>query len=250
MMAAIEVEARKAAASWAVRGSVAALVGGTAALCLGFALAVRSGDARILAKLGPSAAAPGWAGLLSGATQVSAAGALLALGVVCSWLMGREFADRTVEGLFGLAVGRAAISAAKLVVALVVALAAAVLLVIAVLVVGAALGFGVPGATDRAAVGRLLVLVVLSGVLALPCAWAATLGRGLLPGIGLAVALLAGTQVLVVAGAASWFPTAAPALWAMDPASVAPVALVGSVLLGLAGAAACVVTWHRLQLDR
>ena len=210
MRAAVVSEVVKAVAAWAVRGSVAALVGGTAVLSLAFALAVRSGDAQIIAKVGAAGSAPGWSGLLAGATQVAAAGSLLALGVVASWVVGREFADGTVERLFALAVGRAGIAIAKILVVAGVAAVSGVLLALGVLGVGVVLGYGVPAATDVAGLGRLAVLVVLSGLLALPCAWAATVGRGLLPGIGLAVALLAGTQVLVVAGAASWFPTPPP----------------------------------------
>lgn len=250
MRAAVVSEVVKAVAAWAVRGSVAALVGGTAVLSLAFALAVRSGDAQIIAKVGAAGSAPGWSGLLAGATQVAAAGSLLALGVVASWVVGREFADGTVEGLFALAVGRAGIAIAKILVVAGVAAVSGVLLALGVLGVGVVLGYGVPAATDVAGLGRLAVLVVLSGLLALPCAWAATVGRGLLPGIGLAVALLAGTQVLVVAGAAFWFPTAAPALWALDPSVVPVASLLGGLVVGLVGAAGCARAWSRLQLDR
>lgn len=250
MRAALSTEIGKASAAWAVRGSMAALVGGTAALSVAFALAVRSGDPQIIAKLGAAGSAPGWSGLLAGATQVAAAGSLLAFGVVASWVVGREFADGTVEGLYGLAVGRGGIATAKLLVSAAVAAVSALLLALGVLGVGVLLGYGAPAGDDVARLARLVVLVVLSGLLALPCAWAATVGRGLLPGIGLAVALLAGTQVLVVAGAGSWFPTAAPALWAIDPSAVPVVWLAGGVGVGLVGAVGCIGAWSRLQLDR
>jgi ABC-2 type transport system permease protein len=247
---ALRVELRKAAHASAVRGSVVALVGGTAVLCLAFALALGSGDARMAAKLGAAGAAPGWAGLIATAEQVAAAGSILAVGVVAAWLVGREFADRTIGGLFAVAVGRGSIAAAKLAVVVLVAGLCAVLTTLAVVMTGALLGYGVPSAADAAALGRLLVLVAWAGPLALPCAWAATAGRGLLAGVGTAVALLASTQVAVVAGGAAWFPLAVPALWALDPGSAAPAAFAGSGVVGVAAALLVVRAWQRLQLDR
>jgi ABC-2 type transport system permease protein len=248
MRAALVVEGRKALAAPAVRWTLAALVAGTAVLAAAFALAVRTGDTRIIAKLGAAGSAPGWPGLLSGATQVAAAGSLLAVGVVASWVVGREFSEGRIGGLFGLATDRRQIASAKLAVVLAGALAAAVAVVASVVLDGMLLGFGSPSVDDVAALLRLALLVALAGPLVVPCAWAATLGRGLLPGIGLAVALLAGTQVLVVVGAGSWFPWAAPALWAVDPASVPPWALAGALVVGLAGWAALARSWGRLQV--
>ena len=93
-------------------------------------------------------------------------------------------------------------------------------------------------------------MVVLTGLLALPAGWAATLGRGLLPGVATTIVMITLGQIITVAGAGAWFPVAAPALWALLPADV--------TLLQLAtvpATAACVAvltarSWHRLQLDR
>ena len=101
-------------------------------------------------------------------------------------------------------------------------------------------------AIDRLA--RLFVLTVLSGALAVPAAWAATVGRGLLPGITVTIGIIASAQVLVIAGA--WYPAVAPALWAIDPTSVS-IAQLGLVIIVAAGfATATVHSWTRLQLDR
>ena len=250
MSPALAVEVRKALAARAVRWTLVVFVGGTTLLSLAFALAVRSGDARTIAKLGASGATAGWPGLVSGATQIAAAGSLLACGVIASWIVGREFADGTVGGLFALAVGRTRVAGAKLVVVLACALSGAVLLAAGVLIDGLLLGLGPPSSADALAVLRLVLLVAAAGPLVVPCAWAATASRGLLAGIGLAVGLLAGTQVLVVLGAGSWFPWAAPALWSLDPASVTWTVLLGPIVVGGLGWVACARAWTRLQLDR
>jgi ABC-2 type transport system permease protein len=249
LRAAVSVELRKVLSSWTARTTLLLLVCGVGLLAGSFSAVAASGDAAAIAKLGP-AAAPGWTGLLSGALQVTAAAAVLAFGVLLSWIVGREFTDGTITGLFALPVSRRTQVAGKLIVFLLVTAAAASLLVGVVLAVGLALGFGLPGGPQAEALGRLWVVAVLAGPLALPCAWAATVGRGLLAGVGLAVTLLVAAQVAAIGGLGPWFPVAAPALWALDPSTVGPVALLGVAVLGAASAAVTVVSWSRLQLDR
>ena len=61
---------------------------------------------------------PGWSGYAGlGATSVSAT-ILLAVGVVMSWSVGREFTDGTIVGLFAIPPALRTIAAAKMVVTL------------------------------------------------------------------------------------------------------------------------------------
>ncbi len=126
----------------------------------------------------------------------------------------------------------------------------AICLVAAIVVIGVVAGHGVPetGALDRLA--RLLTLTLLSGTLALPAAWAATLGRNLLPGIAVTIMIIASAQIIVVAGAGAWYPPGAPALWAIDPANVAILQLGLVPVTAAFFAAATLHSWNRLQLDR
>ena len=247
---ALAVEAVKARASVVLRATTALLVAGVCVLSAAMVAAVRSGRADIAAKLGPAAASGDWAALLAVATQVTAAAAVLATGVGLAWSVGREFADGTVGGLFGLPVGRGAVALAKLGVFAGWAVVLAVLLPAGLLVTGLATGLGTPGPGVVGALVRLAVLVVLSALVAVPAALAATLGRGLLPGVATAVGLLAVAQVGATVGTGTWFPLTAPALWAIDPAAVPVASLALVPLLPLAFGAATVVTWGRLQLDR
>lgn len=247
---ALRVEARKALAARVVLGTAVVTVLGILAIVGGFAAAVLSGNTEAIAKLGPEAAAPGWDGLLSAATQVEGAALLLAVGVLQSWITGREFADGTITGLYGLAVGRGVLALAKTLVAAAAGLAIALVLAAGVVLLGLVLGFGALDADQLATLARLLGLGALTTLLGPVAALAATLGRGLLAGIGATVALVASAQVAVLAGSGPWYPVATPALWAIEPGAVPPAAFAPLALLTLAATALLAVLWRRLQLDR
>jgi ABC-2 type transport system permease protein len=165
-------------------------------------------------------------------------------------MFGREFADRTVGGLFALPVSRTAVAAAKIVVFLAWAVVVATALVAVLLAAGLVVGLGTPGADVLTALARQHLLALLSAVLAIPAAWAATLGRGLLPGIGATIGLIVTAQVMVVSGTGAWFPIAAPALWALRPDAVTGIQLVLVATIPLIFVPATLLTWRRLQLDR
>lgn len=250
MRAAIWTECVKLASSLAARVATIGLVLGVVALSGVILAAISSGNADVIAKLGTNVAAD-WSGFLLSAAQITAAGGLGAFGIVMAWIFGREFTEGTITGLFALPVGRAEIALAKLFVYLLWAVFAAVLLTATLVIVGVLLGLGLPDADTIQGLLRHVVLTILTATLALPIAWATTLLRSVLGGVGVTVALIVIGQFSVLAGAGAWMTLAAPALWAMSGGSdvsaiqlgmIAPYAVVSIVLT--AGA------WHRLQLDR
>jgi ABC-2 type transport system permease protein len=247
---AIVVEARKAAASRVMTSISAILIGGLAVLTLGLLLGAASGDEQVIAKLGPLAGAGGWPGLVGIVVQITSAGGLLAFGVALSWMFGREFADGTVSGLFALPVRRSTIAIAKLVVYLAWTLAVAAALTGTVAIIGLALGYGATDAAGAGALARVPTLVVLTALIAVPAAWAATIGRGLLPGIAASVGIVVLAQVSAVIGVGEWVPIVAPALWAIAPDAVPAAALVTVPSVPLVFGALCALAWSRLQLDR
>jgi ABC-2 type transport system permease protein len=121
----------------------------------------------VLAQLGPLADRDDWVRLVGVASQITAAGGLLAFGVVLSWMIGREFADATITGLFALPITRSTIALAKLVTYFAWTTLIALALAALVAAVGLALGLGLPDAPAIAALGRLLVLTLLTALLAL-----------------------------------------------------------------------------------
>ncbi len=247
---AIAVEARKLVASRVVRTATVLIVAGIAALTGSMAAAANAGNEQILAQLGALASDEGWERLVGIAIQITSAAGLLGFGVVMAFVVGREFAEGTINGLFALPVTKATIAAAKLTVVLVWTAAVAVCLIAAIAAIGVILGNGVPSSDAVGGLGRLFMLTVWSGALAVPAAWAATLGRGLLPGITVTIGIVASAQVLVVAGAGAWYPPVAPTLWAIDPSSVSVLQLGLVVVVTAALASATIHSWTRLQLDR
>lgn len=250
LLAAVAVEARKARSARVLWATGVLLVVGVAGLAGVTVVAARSGDAEIAAKLGPIAATGDWPALLGVAAQVSAAAALLAFGVGISWLTGREFADHTVSGLFGLPVGRGTVAAAKLVVYGVWATAVSLAITLVLPVVGLLVGLGWPAGADLAGLVRQLALGLLTALIAVPAGWAASLGRGLLPGIGTAVGIMAVAQIAAIAKIGSWVPFVAPAFWALQPTADRAAALLAVPLVPLTFGFALVWVWRRLQLDR
>jgi ABC-2 type transport system permease protein len=243
-------ETVKLAGSTVGRVGSIALMAGIAVLTGAMLLAAASGDPQLLAKLGP-AATRDWKGFLLAAAQITSAGGLLGFGVVLSWVFGREFGDGTITGLFALPVRRSTIALAKLFVYAAWAMAVSLGLAALLLVVGLIAGLGPLDAGTAAAFARQIVLGVMTAAIAVPVAWAATLGRSVLAGVSAAIGLVVIAQVSVLAGAGGWMPLASPALWALSAGEAVSPLQLGLVLpyLGLF-AFATARTWQRMQLDR
>lgn len=247
---AITVEARKLVASRVALAATVLIVAGITTLTASLAAAADAGNEQILAQLGNLADEDGWDRLVGVAIQITSTAGLLGFGVVMAFVVGREFADGTISGLFALPVTRATIAAAKIIVVLAWTAVIAVCLIVAIVAIGFITGNGMPDSDAIDRLARLFVLTVLSGALAVPAAWAATLGRGLLPGITVTIGIIASAQVLIIAGAGAWYPAVAPALWAIDPTSVSIAQLGLVVIIATGFATATVHSWTRLQLDR
>jgi ABC-2 type transport system permease protein len=242
---ALRTEGRKFRSSRAVLASSIMFLGGLVALSLTFAFAARAGNITALAKLGALADGTPWQVLSGSAVQIAGAGGLFACGIVVAWSFGREFTEGTISGLFALPVGRATIALAKILVYLVWSAGLAL-----VTTGGVAAGLGALDADSAGTLTRLPVLIFCCGLIALPAALLATLGRGLLSGIGAVAVIVVVAQISVFAGAGPWLPLATPALWAIDPSGVPGAAWSLVPALPVAAAALTCLAWRRLQLDR
>jgi ABC-2 type transport system permease protein len=247
---AMAAEFRKAAASLVFRTVTVLVIAGIAVLAVGLVIGARSGNERVLDQLGPLGDHDGWPLLINVVAQITSAGGLLALGIVLSWTFAREFTDGTISSLFAIPIRRSTIAAAKLIVYGVWATGVAVAVLVVVTVIGLGLGYGLPDMSAWSGLGRLTLLVVLSALLALPAAVASTLGRGLLPGIGVTVGIVVVAQVGVISGAGGWIPFAAPALWAIGIEHVTWVQLALAAALSAVFVPVVTRSWNRLQLDR
>ncbi len=246
----LAVEGRKATSSRVLLATGVLLVAGVAILAGVMTAAARGGNEQIRAQLADLADADPWPQLIGAAAQITAAGGFLAFGVALSWLVGREFAERTIAGLFALPVSRGQVALAKLAVFAGATVPVALALTAGVLLVGLASGLGAPAPDAWSGLARLFTLTMLTGFVVWPAAWVATLGRGLLPGIAATVVLIVTAQTFVVAGTGAWFPVAAPALWAIAPGEVRAGQLALVAVIPAASAALTVRAWSRLELDR
>jgi ABC-2 type transport system permease protein len=250
LAAALAVEGRKTMAARITAVTTVFLAFGIGAIAAGMTVAARNGNPQVLAKLGPAASLEGWDRLLAIVTQITAAAAVVGFGVLLSWIVGREFTEGTAPGLFALPVPRAAIASAKLLVYLLWTIAVAVILVATVGIAGVLVGLSAPSSDVLTLLLRLMALTMLSAMIAVPAAWAATLGRGILAGIATTAGLVVIGQVMAVSGSGAWLPLTAPALWAINPGSVTPTQLSLVAIVPALFGFLTVRAWATLQLDR
>lgn len=249
MRAALRTEATKFLRARVPLAATVLLTAGIGVLVSSMLLAVGTADPQLAAKLGALVDPGGWEGYLASASQITAIAGFLGFGIVISWLYGREFADGTVTGLFALPVDRGTIAAAKFLVYLAWAAVVAIGLDVMLLCLGLIFGLGPVPDAAWPAFGVQLAVAVLASLLASPAAWAATLGRGLLSGIGTITVIVVVAQVAVISGVGAWFPFSSPGLWATGGAVTGgQLALVFPVALLFAGLT--IRAWRLLQLDK
>lgn len=253
MIAAVRVELIKLTRSRVGLIATLALVVGTLCLLGGLTVGLASGNPQLRsqAKFSEIGAVLDWAGLFGFAAQITSAASLLGCGVVLAWMFGREFGEGTIVGLFALPISRGTIALAKLITYVLWISAVSVLIGAGLLAMGLVLGYGAPGIEDWASLLRQIALTMLSGALAVPVAFIATISRSLLAAIGGTIALVVAGQVAAIAGANGWMPLIAPALWAMSNGTEVSLEQLAFVLV-TSGACAVLVyrSWSRLQLDR
>ena len=117
---------------------------------------------------------------------------------------------------------------------------------------GLATGLGMPDDGDWQTLGRVATLAVLSGLLALPVAVAASRGRGYLPAVGGLLVLVILAQVATIAGAGGWWPWSVPAMWAIGPEAGIPAVTAARLLVvpavALAGAVVTLRWWRHADV--
>jgi ABC-type transport system involved in multi-copper enzyme maturation permease subunit len=237
---------RRAKVTWF---SLAALSLGPLAIALFMWIVREPGRAGKLGLLGAKANLSGitatWPSYFSMLTLVVGMGGMLLLAFVVAYVFGREYVDGTAKNLLALPVGRHWFVLAKLVVAA----AWWLLLVAAVTAETFALGLALtlPGFSAGVAargVRNTLLVAAVAYLLVPAVAWITTLGRGYLPPLGFALAMLVLGDVVGKTGWAPWFP------WSIVPlfigsvghpaTTIAPASVVVVALTFLAGIAATI----------
>jgi ABC-2 type transport system permease protein len=181
---------------------------------------------------------------------VAAAGFLLFI-LIISWTFGREFADGTLKDMLAVPVQRSSILLAKFIV---VAAWAAVLTMV-IFVVGLVMGaiIQLPGGSIGVIFQNSALVLITAGlviVVVMPFALFASMGRGYLLPIGLAVLTLMLTNIVAIVGWGEYFPWAVPGLYAQGQDFLAPISYWIVFLTGLAGMMATYLWWRYADQNR
>ncbi len=190
---------------------------------------------------------PAYLGLLA---LIVAAGGFLVCLLITSWVFGREFVDGTLKDLLAVPVGRESVLLAKFIVAGAWSAALAVLIFAAGLVVGAAIGLAA-GSGAALLHGAVLVAVTAALVIVVetPFAFVASVGRGYLLPIGLALLALLFANLSGLIGLGQYFPWSVPGVYAQGKGLPA-VSYAIAVLTGAAGIAATYLWWKYADQSR
>jgi len=180
-----------------------------------------------------------------------AAGGFILFVLILSWIFGREFTDGTLKDLWAVPVPRSSILLAKFIVASVWSAGLSLVLLITSLLMGALINLP-GGSPDVILRGSLLGMAgsCLTILVTLPFALFASIGRGYLLPIGLAILTLMATNFMGLAGWGEYFPWAIPGLFAQAKTPLAPVSFWIVFLTGLVGMLATYLWWKYADQSR
>ena len=191
-----------------------------------------------------------WPGYLTLMVEFTALGGFFFFCLAISWTFGREFSDGTLKDLLAVPVPRSLIVVAKFIVA---ALWCAALIAETTLV-GLVLGLVIrlPGGSPALILhgaGLMALTAVLSITLVMPFGFFASLGRGTLLPVGIAILVLILGNLSITLGWGEYFPWSVPALLLQG----APVPLFSYAIVfltGLAGILGTILWWKYADQNR
>jgi ABC-2 type transport system permease protein len=183
--------------------------------------------------------------------QIIAAGGFFFFVLAISWVFGREFADGTLKDMLAVPVQRSSILLAKFILAAVWSAALAIVMFIVGLVMGAVIQL--PGGSIHVILqGSDLVAITAGLVIAaiMPFALFASVGRGYLLPLGVAVLTLMMANLVVIVGWGEYFPWAVPGLYAQGKSPLTPISYWIVFLTGLAGVLGTHLWWKYADQNR
>lgn len=195
-----------------------------------------------------------WPFFLNMLGQAMGIGGIMLYSLIVTWVFGREFADGTVKDLLAVPMPRITILLAKFIVTAVWAAAMAVMVYGVGITAGALIGLPLFSlevfwnGTRTLFVTALMVTAVIT-----PFALLASMGRGYLMSIGIAMLTLGLGNIVALLGWGELFPWAIPAVYAGmsgKVASLAPVSYAIVLVTCLAGIAGTALWWQRADQSR
>jgi ABC-2 type transport system permease protein len=192
-----------------------------------------------------------WSSYFVLAGQIIAAGGFFLFTFAISWVFGREFVDGTLKDMLAVPVGRLTILLAKFIVVFLWSAALTLIILIISLVMGAIINL--PQVTFSVFYhGSAIVAVTACLVIAtvLPFALFASVGRGYLLPMGVAVLSLILANLVAVLGWGEYFPWAVPGLYAQAKGAIAPISYMIVIITGLAGIGGTYLWWKFADQSR
>ncbi|MDK2981832.1 MAG: type transport system permease protein [Chloroflexota bacterium] len=191
-----------------------------------------------------------WAAYFKIIKEAFAIGGYLIVCLMLAWVFGREFMDHTVKDILAVPVPRGHILAAKLLV-----VAAWYSLVFAIfyplcLLMGNLIDL--PGFTTALLQQEslnLLLIAALNLLVTLPFAYLASLGRGIMLPIGLAILILVIDNLIAVIGYGDYFPWAIPGMLSQGE-TLSTASLIIVLATALAGLLATYAWWMTADQSR
>jgi ABC-2 type transport system permease protein len=196
-------------------------------------------------------AAIDWPTYLGFSGQVIAAGEFILIVLSLSWIFGREFVDGTLKDMLAVPVPRMSILLAKFILLVAWSIFLAVVIFMASLLMGLALSLS-GGSISVILQGSQLVAVtscLVIGVV-MPFALFASVSRGYLLPVGMAILAVMMANLVVVLGWGEYFPWAVPMLYAQGKSALTPLSYWIVLLTGLAGMISTYLWWMFADQNR
>jgi ABC-2 type transport system permease protein len=191
-----------------------------------------------------------WPTYLSLLGQAVAVGGAVLFAFLTAWVVGREFADKTIRGLLANPTSRGTIVLAKATVIAAWGLSISVWVLALGLVIGVLLDL--PGWSPSAGTATVVAIALAAALTITLQGWAAffaSVGRGYIAPLAWTVAMVAMSQILTVLGWGAWFPWAVPALLAgaggTSVEAVTPAGVIVLLIVAAAGVLGTIAWWAR-----
>jgi ABC-2 type transport system permease protein len=192
-----------------------------------------------------------WQSYLVLFAEFTSAGGFFFFILAISWVFGREFVDGTVKDILAVPVQRSSILVAKFIVVAAWCAVMATITIIFSLLMGALIqlpGGSVSVILHGITVSAITICLVIAVVL--PFAFFASVGRGYMLPMALAVLTLIMANLVMVVGRAEYFPWAVPILFAQGDSSLTALSYWIVFLTSMVGMVATYLWWKNADQNR
>jgi ABC-2 type transport system permease protein len=192
-----------------------------------------------------------WSAYLSMFAQIIAAGGFLFSVFAVSWMFGREFTDGTLKDMLAVPVPRGSILLAKFAIVAVWSAALVLLVFIVSLIMGTLMQL--PGDMLQVMLQNITPITITACLMiltVLPFAFFASIGRGYLLPVGVAILSLIMANLVVVTGWGEYFPWAIPMLYSQGKSALPSISYVIILLTGLVGMFGTYLWWKFADQNR